>query len=62
MFTSPTLIRLLYQLPHPLPLMKAAQAKETFKAMVKKAVVGYWGEKKLLEASAFGSLKYFQPI
>ena len=54
-------ICLLYQLPHPLQLMRAPLKKETYKALVKKKVVSYWEMKYRNEADVLPSLMFFNP-
>ena len=54
-------ICLLYQLPHPLILLKSQFEKEAFKKLVKKAVKNYWECKFRLESEELSSLRYFHP-
>ena len=54
-------ICLLYELPHPLTILKEKPAKKSFKKEVKAKVVSYWEIKLRGETSLLPSLKYFHP-
>ena len=51
----------MYQLPHPLTLLKNQYSKESYKHFVKKAVLRYWENKFCTEATELSSLRYFHP-
>ena len=54
-------ICLMYQLPHPLILMRNQQPEEAFKKLTRSAVIRYWETKYRQEALQLPSLKYFHP-
>ena len=52
---------LMYQLPHPLHLLKDPPTKDVFKKLMKSKVIDYWEVKLRSEASFLSSLPYFKP-
>ena len=51
----------MYNLPHPLLLLKSPLPKEYFKQLVKEKVLDYWSEKLRADAAKLDSLIYFKP-
>ena len=54
-------IFLTYSLPHPITFLDNPPSKETYKRLVKAAVVDNWEKKLRGQAELLSSLKYFQP-
>ena len=56
-------ISLKYLLPHPITFLDSPPTKESFKKLVKSAVIDFWEQKFRAEAAFLkeGSLKYFDP-
>ena len=52
---------LLYQLPHPLILLKESPTASTFNRLVKSKIVDYWEVRLRADASPMTSIPYFKP-
>ena len=52
---------IIYQLPHPLILLKESPTANTFNHLVKSKIIDYWEDKLREEASRLDSIPFFKP-